>query len=698
MARQAVTLAVYSGGGGVGRTFVATNLAVSLHQQDAGRILLIDASYPIPGEAVGLTGVERSKSLGDMAPLLARFSPALFESYLTAAPGGLTVMPLLTEVLQAPLVTGDLLARAFELARDTFDLIVVDLPSGVGPYTRPILEHSDDICLVSDCTSAALLRAQACMDYLRSQQIPLAAQLFCANRVPDQGWIGAERLAKLVGVPVMAVLPNDPEAALDAAEKRVPLVRGNPRHPISRAIDRLGREIVQRVLRRAETRDDKSTREKGTTGALDKDEIQAVKIELHRRLVEEIDLRKQDLAYLRDPVKLQEVRVRAESKIITLVEEECAHIESRAVRRGLVKDVLDEALGLGPLEDLLADETVTEIMVNRHDQIYVERKGKLERSTAEFLSTQQLRGVIERIVAPLGRRVDEKVPMVDARLQDGSRVNAIIPPLALKGPALTIRKFSKNFLGIQDLVKLDAMTEQMATFLDAAIQARLNIVISGGTGSGKTTLLNVLGGFIPADERILTIEDSAELQLPQEHVITLESRPANIEGEGAISIRDLVRNALRMRPDRIVVGECRGGEALDMLQAMNTGHDGSLTTVHANQPRDALSRLETMALMAGLDLPAQAIRDQIASAVNLIIQQTRLQDGSRRVTHITELTGQEASTFTSADVFVFRQTGIAPDGTVYGEFTPTGYVPSFIEHLTHRGVKIPREIFLHQTA
>ena len=292
--------------------------------------------------------------------------------------------------------------------------------------------------------------------------------------------------------------------------------------------------------------------------------------------------------------------------------------------------MLDEALGLGPLEDLLADPTVTEIMVNRHDQIYVERKGKLELTQVRFLNDEQLRGVIERIVAPLGRRIDEKVPMVDARLRDGSRVNAIIPPLALKGPALTIRKFSKKLLGVDDLIEFGSLTEQMATFLGAAVQARLNIVISGGTGSGKTTLLNVLSSFIPDDERIVTIEDAAELQLPQEHVVSLESRPPNIEGEGAITIRDLVRNALRMRPDRIVVGECRGGEALDMLQAMNTGHDGSLTTVHANTPRDALSRLETMALMAGLDLPARAIRDQIASAVNLIVQQSRLQDGTRR--------------------------------------------------------------------
>jgi Flp pilus assembly CpaF family ATPase len=467
-----------------------------------------------------------------------------------------------------------------------------------------------------------------------------------------------------------------------------------PRHAISRGIDKLAREVARLGMRQVRG----SGYTAPTAGEIQDEEIVALKLKIHRRLVEEIDLRKADLTYLRDPIKLQELRTRAEAKVLALVEEEAAHIDQRDARRRLVKEVLDEALGLGPLEDLLADRSVTEIMVNRHDQIYVERNGKLQLTTAQFISVDQLRGVIERIVAPLGRRIDEKVPMADARLRDGSRVNAIIPPLSLKGPALTIRKFSKKLLGAPDLVGFGSMTSQMSSFLGAAVQARMNIVISGGTGSGKTTLLNVLASFIPEDERIITIEDAAELQLPQDHVVALESRPPNIEGEGAIAIRDLVRNALRMRPDRIVVGECRGGEALDMLQAMNTGHDGSLTTVHANTPRDALARLETMALMAGLELPSRAIRDQIASAVNLVVQQSRLQDGSRRITHVTEITGQSDGEFNVIDVFVFRQTGLGADGRITGQFVPTGHVPQFIETLGHRGIKVAREIFLHQTA
>ncbi|WP_367079313.1 CpaF family protein [Luteitalea sp.] len=421
-----------------------------------------------------------------------------------------------------------------------------------------------------------------------------------------------------------------------------------------------------------------------------------LKLRILRRLIEEIDLRKGDLGYLHDPVKRQEMHVRVEGKLVALVQEEATEV-TRQDRRQLVKELMDEALGLGPLEDLLEDPTVTEIMVNRIDQVYVERKGHLTLSTVSFLSNDQLRGIIERIVAPLGRRIDEKVPMVDARLRDGSRVNAIIPPLALKGPAITIRKFSKKLLGVPDLIGFGSMTEQIATFLGAAVHARQNIVISGGTGSGKTTLLNVLSSFIPDDERIVTIEDAAELQLPQDHVVSLESRPPNIEGEGAITIRDLVRNSLRMRPDRIVVGECRGGEALDMLQAMNTGHDGSLTTLHANTPVDALSRLETLSLMAGLDLPARAIRDQISSAVQLVVQQSRLQDGSRRITYVTEICGQDGAQFITRDVFRFEQTGLSPDGKVLGQFRPTGHVPAFVKNLPNFGIQVPEEIFLHQT-
>lgn len=366
---------------------------------------------------------------------------------------------------------------------------------------------------------------------------------------------------------------------------------------------------------------------------------------------------------------------------------------SRAERQRIAGDVLDEILGYGPITPLLNDPEVTEIMVNGPHQVYVERYGRLEKTDVSFRDAAHVMRVIEKIVAPIGRRVDESMPMVDARLPDGSRVNVIIPPLALNGPTITIRKFYRERLGINDLMRLGTLTPEMARFLEACVRGRLNIIVSGGTGSGKTTTLNVLSSFIPADERIVTIEDAAELQLQQEHVVTLESRPPNIEGKGQITIRDLVRNALRMRPDRIIVGEVRGGEALDMLQAMNTGHEGSLSTVHANSPRDALARIETMVLMAGMDLPVRAIREQIAAAIDLIVHQSRLKDGSRRITHITEVQGLEGQVILLQDLFVFRQRGVQQERIV-GDFAPTGIRPKFVDRLEARGINLPHEIFM----
>lgn len=355
--------------------------------------------------------------------------------------------------------------------------------------------------------------------------------------------------------------------------------------------------------------------------------------------------------------------------------------------------LLAEIVGFGPIQSLLDDPEVSEIMVNSPDQVYIERKGKLELTGVKFRDAEEVINLIEKIVTPLGRRIDEASPMVDARLPDGSRVNAIIPPLAIKGPSITIRKFARDPLQVEDLIRFGTLNRKMATFLEACVKARLNIIVSGGTGSGKTTTLNILSSFIPEDERIITIEDAAELQLRQAHVVSLETRPANIEGRGEVTIRQLVRNALRMRPDRIVVGEVRGGEALDMLQAMNTGHDGSLTTIHANGPRDMLSRLETMVLMAGMELPIKAIREQIASAVDLILQQARLKDGTRKITHITEVQGMEGDVIVLQDLFVFETYGVSSEGKVLGQHRSTGIRPRFYERLEAAGIKLPPDIF-----
>lgn len=418
---------------------------------------------------------------------------------------------------------------------------------------------------------------------------------------------------------------------------------------------------------------------------------QQVKQRIHQRIVDEMTPAEQAMlsSVHQDPHQVE-----------TLIGDYCQRVldeDPFAIPQGekprLIADIRDEVLGLGPIEALRKDDSITEIMVNGPHQVFVERMGKLELTDVKFHDTAHLMNIIERILTPLGRRVDESSPLVDARLEDGSRVNIIIPPLSLIGPCLTIRKFSKTPLTVDNLISFGTMDEKMATFLRACIKARVNILVSGGTGSGKTTTLNVISSFIPEGERIVTIEDAAELRLQQQHVVTLEARPANLEGRGAITIRDLVRNALRMRPDRIIVGEVRTGEALDMLQAMNTGHDGSLTTAHANSPRDALSRLETMVMMSGLDLPERAIREQISSAIDLILHQSRMRDGSRKITYITEVQHMEGSTITTQDLFRFEQTGFDNNGKVIGHFMPTGMQPEFLEKFEISGIKLPEGFF-----
>ncbi len=392
-----------------------------------------------------------------------------------------------------------------------------------------------------------------------------------------------------------------------------------------------------------------------------------------------------------DVSKTDEVRRTIQNLFEQILTEENI-VLSRPERARLFEQIAAEILGLGPLQSLLEDDTITEIMVNGPKNIYIERKGKIHRVPVTFEGNEHVMRIIDRIVAPLGRRIDESSPYVDARLADGSRVNAVIPPISLVGPVLTIRKFSRNPITVDQLIQFGSITSEAVQFLKACVEARLNIIISGGTGSGKTTLLNVMSGFIPSDERIITIENAAELQLRQEHVVTLESRPPNIEGRGEITIRDLVINSLRMRPERIIVGECRGGETLDMLQAMNTGHEGSMTTAHANTPRDALARIETMCLMAGMDLPIRAIREQVASAVDMIVQQERMRDGTRKVTTITEVSGMEGDVITMTDLFTFEQTG-TENGRIIGRMRPTGLRPKFMEKIESAGIHLPPSIF-----
>ena len=415
-------------------------------------------------------------------------------------------------------------------------------------------------------------------------------------------------------------------------------------------------------------------------------EFENLKRRIHGKLVDKLDLTK--VSEMDNDVLRREIRM-----VIEHLSDAEGTLLNRAERERLVEEVLDETFGFGPLELLLKDPLISDILINGPKQIYVEKKGRMEKSPVTFRDNAHLLQIIDRIVSKVGRRVDEVSPMVDARLPDGSRVNAIIPPLALDGAAVSIRRFGSNPLKLEDLLNYKAFTPEMVMLLEGAIKARLNVVISGGTGSGKTTLLNTLSSFIPGHERVVTIEDAAELQLQQDHVVRLETRPSNIEGKGAVTATDLVKNALRMRPERIIIGECRGPETLDMLQAMNTGHEGSMTTLHANTPRDAVARIETMITMAGFDLPLKAMRQQLASAVDLIIQASRLQGGVRRITYITEVVGMEQDTVVLQDIYKFESQGIDAEGKAYGNFIATGIRPTFMEKLERAGVRLPASAF-----
>ena len=461
-------------------------------------------------------------------------------------------------------------------------------------------------------------------------------------------------------------------------------------------LERLNRKNKKYIAMQQAGQHSKNTH--GATGfATSADEVreesyQAIKKEIHTHIIDEM------------PDDLQRVISQSsadQKELRRLVEGMCADaIKDNPFaiplgdRERLVEELISEILGLGPIEPLLKDPSVTEVMVNGPDSIYIERKGRLQKTDVRFRNTEHLMHIIDRIVTAVGRRVDESSPMVDARLADGSRVNVIIPPLSLIGPCVTIRKFSKDVLTVDKMIEFGSFDQRMAEFLEDCVKGRLNIVVSGGTGSGKTTLLNVLSSYVPATERIVTLEDSAELQLKQDHVVTLETRPPNIEGEGEVTMRDLVRNALRMRPDRIIVGECRTGEALDMLQAMNTGHDGSMTTAHANSARDVLSRLETMVLMSGMELPLRAIRSQIASAVDIIVQIARLRDGSRKIINIAEVTGMEGDIITLQDLFYFENHGVDQDGRITGAFLTSGLRPLCTEKLAMNGVTLPPDLFI----
>lgn len=492
--------------------------------------------------------------------------------------------------------------------------------------------------------------------------------------------------------PVLAERPPPPPPVpAEAGEAEPPAAPPARRAVGEQACSSMLKDAIERAEREAKPEQTPVLRLTGIPDAA-RPVVQEIKRQAHVELLKRLNLKRLAVSGVTDA----ELRDKAKGTIHDILAEISIPLPYGVTRDKIERELLNEAVGLGPLEDLIALDDISEIMVNGPNNVFVERRGVLYKTDTAFAGDYQVQAAIERIVSPLGRRIDESSPMVDARLPDGSRVNAIIAPLSLVGPTVTIRKFSKDPFDVNDMIAFGSFTRPMAEFLRACVKVRKNIIISGGTGSGKTTLLNVLSSFLPPRERIVTIEDAAELQLHQEHVVRLEARPANIEGKGAITIRDLVRNSLRMRPDRIVVGECRGGEALDMLQAMNTGHDGSLTTVHANSPRDALARLETLVMMAGFDLPLRAIREQICSAVDIIVQVSRMKDGSRKVEHISEITKMEGEIITMQDIFAFKHEGWTPAGKLVGKHAPTGAVPTFMDDLRRARIDLDIKMFSDQ--
>lgn len=714
-------ISVIGGKGGVGKSVFASNLALAFLKEFNMKPLLVDQDFAACGDQNVILGIRPPKGLFEALQNPGAFDQAAMIKLVAQHPSGLHYLSAPATTAQARSMNPDLLGKLYKAMPNVYPLTVIDCGSTMDAFTIKAMEFSTLILLVTNPDILVMHQTRRMLTEIVESLFPMDMIEIVLNRYTQNAAVLPATIQKNLGKAVYAAIPEDAASHAAALSSGKPLILAAPNAPSTRAIHEMVRKMQQTQLLQKLSGLKKPSRAQiaaankpiaGTSAAASAnakkaeessapripgqhvqatDPWSSLKLRVHKELVEKIDFKKEG----NNPGNLKALREKCRAAVVEILNTEDTNsvAPTREDLQQLVKEILDEALGFGPLEDLLADDAVTEIMVNSASQIYMEKAGKPTLSKVTFSSNQQLMNVIERIVMPLGRRIDEKSPYVDARLPDGSRVHAIIPPLAIRGPTVTIRKFPKKRFIWQDLVNYGSITAEIADFLRLCVESRLNIVVSGGTGSGKTTLLNVLSSFIPATERIITVEDSAELSLAQEHVVRLETRPANIEGEGEVSIRDLVKQTLRMRPDRIIVGECRAGEALDMLQAMNTGHDGSLTTIHSNTPRDCIARLETLVMMAGMSLPAKAIREQVAAAVHLIVQQSRMSDGSRKITYITEVVGIQGDTVSLQDIFTYKQEGLDKRRKVQGRFVASGFIPKFVEQIEAKGLKIPRSLF-----
>ncbi len=706
-------IAVVGGKGGVGKSVVAANLAVTITKDLHKKSLLIDADALSCGDQNVILGIRPQKILSELTKFTGQVNAQTAPSLVTKHSSGISYVGAVRFPEETLKVDQGLVERPLNALSHLFPYTVVDLGSTMTSLQQEILQMASIILVVTSPEMLAVNQTSRLISDFTAASIPGDLIYVVVNKISSTGFLPPQSIQKILKTPIIGTLIQDDKLAFAALQRGIPFVSLQPTANITASYH----EIVRRVtggglldkLKNISKPSNISLNARAVKadvaikGAASSDVMQGgsnkpisrrnlLKLSIHRELIQAMDLRKGEADTKGDAEKEKALRNKTQAMISKIIDKEHKNT-SRGERNILIKEVLDEALGLGALEELLANDDISEIMVNGHDQIFIENKGKLSLSKVTFTSNFYLKKVIERIVTPLGRRIDETSPYVDARLKDGSRVNAIIEPIAIDGPSITIRKFSKKPFTINNYLQYKSITEPMINFLKICVENGMNVLISGGTGSGKTTLLNSLSGFIPATERIVTIEDAAELQLKQEHVVRLETRPANLEGTGSVTIRDLVKNSLRMRPDRIIVGECRGGEALDMLQAMNTGHDGSMTTVHANNPTEAIGRVETLCLMSGMDLPATAIRKQIASAVHLIVQISRLSDGSRKIKSITEVVGMSGENVTLTEIFRFKEEGFDKNRKIIGVFQPLGRIPTFIEEFEKRGIKIPRTLF-----
>lgn len=693
-------ISIVGGKGGLGKSQVAANLAFAYAIEGKVKTLLLDFDQKASGDQDFITGMKGKKNIKELSEFKGAIDPNSIQQFVNMNQNVFYIgMP--NDPTASNNIEVEALGKTLKAFTNIYPITIIDAGNDLTPLAMKALEFSTLILVVVTPDILALNQTKRLYSDLTTMLFPKDMIQFVVNQAQQGHPVTNDVISKTLGKPVFSAIGKDDQNCVLALNQKKPVILVAKQGAFAKGIIDTFRKITEKnILKTLEAlnkpadmgakKDDK--KEEGAKKDPGNSPWILLKSRIHKALVEEMDMKKADD---NDPKAQIIIKEQTRKVVVDLLAKEDTKgiLNTREDMAQIVKEILDEALGLGPLEDLLRDKSISEVMVVGPHKIYYEKGGKLNLSDIVFTNDRQVLNVIERIVAPIGRRIDEKTPYVDARLKDGSRVHAIIPPSAIDGCSITIRKFPEKRLTHKDAIKFGSMTESMADFLRIAVEAHRNIIVSGGTGSGKTTLINILGGFIQSNERIITCEDSAELNFPQEHIIRLETRPPSLEGDGAIDIRCLVKQTLRMRPDRIVVGECRGGETLDMLQAMGTGHDGSMTTVHSNNPRECIGRLETLVQYAGTSISPRAIKEMIANAVHLIIQQSRLEDGSRKVMYITEIGGMQGDTVILQDIFTFVQKEIDKNGKIIGEFQASGFIPKFIEVLERKGYNVPRGIF-----